>query len=309
MAMITYYFRTIKDTELKKLDAVRTGVWVHAESPTPEEIKKLQADFGLDEDIMEDAEDFFEVPRLEKSDGGTYFFTRYPYREIKEDSETAPLLIIMGESFVLTVALRPVPFLERFLSGKEAVVTTQKAKFFILMVEALTQAYDSELIKLRKAVQKERVRLTKIGMKGIERLVQYESRLNSMVDALVPTNAWLQQVPKGNYMQLFADDIDDMEDIIIANNQVVNQARSILKTIQNMRGGIEAIMTSRLNNSLSILTVLTILLTVPLVIASFYGMNITLPLQESPFAFFYILATNGVILAILIWFFQKKGWF
>lgn len=309
MAMITYYFRTIKDTELKKLDAVRTGVWVHAESPTPEEIKKLQADFGLDEDIMEDAEDFFEVPRLEKSDGGTYFFTRYPYREIKEDSETAPLLIIMGESFVLTVALRPVPFLERFLSGKEAVVTTQKAKFFILMVEALTQAYDSELIKLRKAVQKERVRLTKIGMKGIERLVQYESRLNSMVDALVPTNAWLQQVPKGNYMQLFADDIDDMEDIIIANNQVVNQARSILKTIQNMRGGIEAIMTSRLNNSLSILTVLTILLTVPLVIASFYGMNITLPLQESPFAFFYILAANGVILAILIWFFQKKGWF
>jgi len=189
------------------------------------------------------------------------------------------------------------------------VVTTQKAKFFILMVEALTQAYDSELIKLRKAVQKERVRLTKIGMKGIERLVQYESRLNSMVDALVPTNAWLQQVPKGNYMQLFADDIDDMEDIIIANNQVVNQARSILKTIQNMRGGIEAIMTSRLNNSLSILTVLTILLTVPLVIASFYGMNITLPLQQSPFAFFYILAANGVILAILIWFFQKKGWF
>lgn len=187
--MITYYFRTIKDTELKKLDAVRTGVWVHAESPTPEEIKKLQADFGLDEDIMEDAEDFFEVPRLEKSDGGTYFFTRYPYREIKEDSETAPLLIIMGESFVLTVALRPVPFLERFFTGKEAVVTTQKAKFFILMVEALTHSYDSELIKLRKAVQKERVRLTKIGMKGIERLVQYESRLNSMVDALVPTNA------------------------------------------------------------------------------------------------------------------------
>ncbi|MFM2340033.1 MAG: hypothetical protein RLZZ360_669 [Candidatus Parcubacteria bacterium] len=307
--MITYYFRTIKDTELKQLDAVRTGVWVHAESPTPEEMKKLQADFGLDADIMEDAEDFFEVPRLEKSDGGTYFFTRYPYREIKEDSETAPLLIIMGESFVLTVALRPVPFLERFFSGKEAVVTTQKAKFFILMVEALTNSYDSELIKLRKAVQKERVRLTKIGMKGIERLVQYESRLNSMVDALVPTNAWLQQVPKGNYMQLFSDDIDDMEDIIIANNQVVNQARSILKTIQNMRGGIEAIMTSRLNNSLSILTVLTILLTVPLVIASLYGMNIKLPLQDSPYAFVYILGANAVVLAVLSWFFQKKGWF
>jgi magnesium transporter len=307
--MITYYFRTIKDTELKTLEAMRTGVWVHASAPTPEEVVRLTTEFGLDEDIMEDAQDFFEVPRLEKSMGSTYFFTRYPYREAKEDSETAPLLIIMGESFVLTIALREVPFLASFLDGKEAVVTTQKAKFFILLIEALTKAYDTELVRLRKAVQKERVRLTKIGMRGIERLVQYESKLNATVDALVPTNAWLQQVPKGNYMQLFADDIDDMEDIIIANNQVVNQARSILKTIQNMRGGIEAIMTSRLNNSLSILTVLTILLTVPLVIASLYGMNITLPLQDSPYAFFYILGLNAVVLAALAWFFQKKGWF
>ncbi len=307
--MITYYFRTIKDSELKKLDAVRTGVWVHAESPTVEEIQQLQADFGLDADLMEDAEDFFEVPRLEKSDGCTYFFTRYPFPEVKEDSETAPLLLVMGESFVLSLALRPVPFLEAFFNGKEAVVTTQKAKLFIVMVEALTKAYDVELVKLRKAVQRERVRLSKIGMRGIERLVQYESRLNSMVDALVPTNAWLQQVPKGNYMQLFNEDIDDMEDIIIANNQVVNQARSILKTIQNMRGGIEAIMTSRLNNSLSILTVLTILLTVPLVLASLYGMNVALPFQDNPHAFFYILGLNVVILVILGRVFQKKGWF
>jgi magnesium transporter len=307
--MITYYFRTIKDTELKTLDIARTGVWVHVVEPTAEELSKLVEHFGLDADIIEDAQDFFEVPRLEKSDGGTYFFMRYPYREMKEDSETAPLLLIMGESFVITIALRPVPFLDTILAGKESVVTTQKAKLFITMIEALTKSYDTELVRLRKAVQKERVRLTKIGMRGIERLVQYETRLNSMVDALVPTNIWLQQVPKGNYMQLFADDIDDMEDIIIANNQVVNQARSILKTIQNMRGGIEAIMTSRLNNSLGILTVLTILLTIPLVIASMYGMNVNLPLQDSPYAFLYIIGINITVLGGLCWFFHKKGWF
>ena len=130
-----------------------------------------------------------------------------------------------------------------------------------------------------------------------------------MVDALVPTNAWLDKVPKGNYMQLYSDDIDLMEDLVIANTQAVNQSRSILKTIQNIRGSIEAIMTSRLNNSLSILTVLTILLTVPLVIASLYGMNVTLPFQESPYAFLYIIGTNVVVLSILGWFFHKKGWF
>ena len=100
-----------------------------------------------------------------------------------------------------------------------------------------------------------------------------------------------------------------MEDLVIANSQVVNSARSILKTIQNIRGGVEAIMTSRLNNSLSILTVLTILLTVPLVIASLYGMNIDLPFQDSQYAFIGIIIANVVILSVLGYIFKQKNWF
>lgn len=307
--MINYYFRTVKDASLKEVEEIRTGIWVHAVAPTEEEIAKLVKDFSLNEDILEDAQDFFEVPRLERSEGANYFFTRYPFHEVKEDSETAPLLIIMGESFVITVTLREIPAFESMVDGKEPVVTTQKAKLFIQMIDAINHSYDTELVRLRKAVQKDRSRLRKIGPREIERLVQYENKLNNMVDSLVPTNSWLQQVPKGNYMQLYSDDIEMMEDLIIANNQVVNQARSILKTIQNIRGSIEAIMTSRLNNSLSILTVLTILLTVPLVIASLYGMNIELPFQHSKYAFAGIIGANVVILMILSLIFNKKNWF
>ena len=307
--MITYYFRTIKDEALKVLDATRTGVWVHAVAPTSDEIAKLIKDFFLDEDIIEDAQDFFEVPRLERSEGAVYFFTRYPFTDVKEGTDTAPLLIVMGESFVLTLALREVSPFKRLIEGAEVVVTTQKAKLFIQIMDAITHAYDSESMRLRKAVQKDRVRLRKIGPREIERLVGYETKLNTMVDALTPTNTWLQQVPKGNYMQLFSEDIEMMEDLVIANNQVVASARSILKTIQNIRGSIEAIMTSRLNNSLSTLTVLTILLTVPLVIASMYGMNIELPFQHSPHAFLGIVLANFLILASLGFIFKQKDWF
>ena len=307
--MITYYFRTIKDEVLKTVETVRTGVWVHAVSPSDDEINQLIKDFALDEDIIEDAQDFYEVPRLERSEGANYFFTRYPYNEQKEDSETAPLLIVMGESFVLTIAIREVTAFKTIFDGKVPVVTTQKAKFFIQMMDMITVAYDQELVRLRKAVQKDRARLRKIGPREIERLVKYENKLNNMVDALVPTNTWLQQVPKGNYMQLYKDDIEMMEDLIIANSQVVNSARSILKTIQNIRGGVEAIMTSRLNNSLSILTVLTIMLTVPLVIASFYGMNIDLPFQHHKYAFTGIIAANVLILGLLAYIFNRKNWF
>ena len=62
-------------------------------------------------------------------------------------------------------------------------------------MDMITHAYDLELVRLRKAVQKDRTRLRKIGPREIERLVQYENKLNNMVDALIPTNMWLQQVP------------------------------------------------------------------------------------------------------------------
>lgn len=184
--MITYYFRTVKDTELKTVTEPRTGVWVHIEAPTNEEITALITHFNLDEDILDDAQDFFEVPRLERSMGATYFITRYPFDERQEDSETAPLLIVMGESFVLTLSLRQVPAFTKLLDGRESVVTTQKTKLFIHMMYAITAAFDTELIQLRRAVRKNRVQLRKIGTRDIERLVQYESRLNSMIDAMVP---------------------------------------------------------------------------------------------------------------------------
>ncbi len=307
--MISYYFRTLKDDALKTVTDIRTGIWVHAASPTDEEVAKLVTDFALDADILHDARDFFEVPRLERAGTLTYFFTRYPYDDSHEDSDTAPLLLVVGESFVLTLVVRDIPQLASVFDGSLVVHTTQKAKFFIQIMNLLTKSFDSDLVRLRKGVQRDRARLRRIGPREIERLVEYETQLNSMVDALIPTNNWLQQVTNGNFMQLYSDDVALMEDLLIANNQVVDSARSVLKTIQNVRGASEAIMTSRLNNALQVLTVLTILLTVPLVAASLYGMNVPLPGQGSQFAFPAIVLFVCVIMIGLTFYFKNKKWF
>lgn len=307
--MITYYFRSLLDESLQQITDVRSGVWVHVVAPTDEELVKLVGDFKLDEDIVKDATDFYEVPRMEKSDGVTYFFTRYPYRDQQEGNATAPILIIIGKSFVITIAVHEVPQFKKIFSGDKPIFTTEKAKLFIQIVSIFTTSFDKELRRLQKAVHRDRVRLSRISSKDIERLVGYESKLNNMVDALVPTNVWLQQVTGSSaYMQLFADDIEIMQDLVIDNSQVVNSARSVLTTIQNIRGATEAIMTSRLNNALRILTILTILLTIPLVITSMYGMNVNLPLQDNPNAFYFIVSFSTVLLATIIFIFRKNDW-
>jgi magnesium transporter len=306
--MITYYFRTIKDAELKKIDGPRNGVWVHAEAPTEEELRQLVDELKLDEAIVEDAKDFFEVPRLERSEGVVYFFTRYPYSDQKEDIDTAPLLIVVGETFLLTIALRPVPQLDCIVSGKVEVHTTQKTNLFIQIMEEITRSFERQLIGLRRAVHRDRVQLRKVGNKEIVRFVNYEQRLNDMVAALLPTNVALQQVMNGHYFQIFDEDRELMEDLRIDNMQAVDSARLLLKTIQNVRNAVEAILTNSLNDRIKTLTVLTILLTLPTIVASLFGMNVPLPMAEQPYAFLFVIFFVVGLVAIGVWYFKKHEW-
>ncbi len=306
--MIKYYFRTIKDESLKELVEPRTGVFVSVVEPNEADIEKLVKDFALDPDILKDASDFYEVPRLERSGFTTYFFTRYPYREQK-DNATAPILIVLGESFVMSISMKEVPIFKDIFAPESAVVTTQKTKVFITLMNIITKAYNQELLRLQKAVHKDRVRIESITTKEIARLVMYENTLNSMIDALTPTNVCLEQIASSSALQLYKEDIATMEDLTIANTQVMKSAGAVLRTIQNIRSASEAIMTSQLNSALKVLTVLTILLTVPLVIASLYGMNVDLPFQDSEYVFFGLLGLNFVILAILVFVFRRNRWF
>lgn len=306
--MITHYFRTLKDDQLKEVQEIRSGVWTHVVSPGEAELEQLIKDFSLDSAIIADARDLFEVPRFERSGSVGYFFTRYPFDDTDEDIDTAPLLIVMGESFVITITQRKVPFIQSLIK-KGNITTTQKTKLFIQLMSKLTAAYDMELIRMRKAVHKDRVRLQNIGRRDIARLVGYEQALNEAIAAIIPTNAWLQQLTAGNHMQLFSDDVELMEDLMIANSQLVDSSKMLLKTIQNIRGATEAILTQNLNNTIKLLTALTIILTIPTIVSSLYGMNVGLPMADNPNAFWAVLVLIIGIVAVMTYFFTKKEWF
>jgi Mg2+ and Co2+ transporter CorA len=83
---------------------------------------------------------------MEKVDGVTYFFTRYPFNEVTEDIDTAPLLIVIGETYVLTVTQRPIPQFEPLLNRKKAVHTTQKTKLFLHLMECITVSFERQLV-------------------------------------------------------------------------------------------------------------------------------------------------------------------
>ena len=95
---------------------------------------------------------------------------------------------------------------------------------------------------------------------------------------------------------------------MIANSQLVDSARSVLKTIQNIRTATEAILTNKLNATIQTLTILTIILTIPTVVASLYGMNVPLPLAENPMAFWMILVFIMLTVSAVVLVFKKGEW-
>ncbi len=89
--MITIYYRNLRDRAIQKLEKYRVGSWIQVEVPTEEEIIQLAADYHLDESLLKDATDEYEVPRMEVEDGVNYIFSRYPFRK-NDHISTSPIL-------------------------------------------------------------------------------------------------------------------------------------------------------------------------------------------------------------------------
>ena len=306
--MITHYFKSAVGAKFEAVADPMPGAWTHVTSPSQEELDSLIARFGLDETIVADIKDNFEVPRAEHEGLISYFFTRYLNNDEESDTDTSPILIILGSTFLITIANEKVPFLTPFISGKKEVTTTQKTHLFLEVMSAMVANYGRFLNTVRKSVQRDVARVRNISTRDLQRLVLFEQQLNEILSALLPTNAWLHQLTHGNHIQMWSEDRDLLEDLLIGSSQLVDSAKTILKTIQNIRSASEAFLTQKLNNTIRMLTAFTIILTIPTLIASLFGMNVPVPLADAPHAFWTIIILIVIIVSVTLHFFIRNRW-
>lgn len=306
--MMEHYFKTVEESTLKTLSTPRTGIWTHLTMPSDEELVELIALYNLNDAIVEDIKDVFEVPRFEKDGSTAYFYTRYPYDVPDVDIDTAPILFILGETFLITITEQEVPFLSPFLKGEREFSTVHKTRLFLEFMSEIVVTFEHKLTRTRRQVYKDMGRIRSIRGRDIQRLVFLEQELNETISALVPTNTWIQQLTKGDYIQMFSEDRELLESLLIENSQLVDSAQSILKTIQNIRGASEAMLTQNLNSTIRTLTVFTIVLTIPTLIASFFGMNVVLPFQKSPYGFIIVIGIIAVCVSTAVYFFKRNRW-
>jgi magnesium transporter len=306
--MITYYQKTITSRKLKTLNEFKIGSWVYIERPTPEEFRILIDELKLDEGLLKDAIDPFEVPRVEVTDGVTYIFTRIPYEDSTNgEIRTAPVLIGVAEGFVFTISEIKLPFFDRFIDGYVHIHTTQKVRFMLQLLEEGHNAYSRFITLVNREVRRLSGGLSgSIDNEDIVRFVHLETILNDLLDALVPTGTALQKLLSGKFMSLRDEDKEFAEDVYLANGQLIELCRTNLRALMNIRSAYSSIMTNNLNRVIKLLTGFTIILTVPVIVVSAYGMNVPLPFQDGQHAFSLIVLFTAFVTATTLYVFKKK---
>ncbi|MEK9177124.1 MAG: magnesium transporter CorA family protein, partial [Patescibacteria group bacterium] len=287
--MLSAYHRTLHDKKLRETPDIKIGEWVRLETPSETEIDEAATKLGLDASLLKDALDPFEAPRFEVRDNATYIFLRYPFSE--NPPGTAPLLIIVTESAIVTVALGTPSFLERFAKGDVNFYTTQKTKLLLLFIEEISTSYTAAMTGIQRLVNRRKQRIEQMTEDDIVEFATNEGAVNAFLDALIPQGNVLAKLAGGKSLPVFEGDRELLDDVILSTSQLIERGRSILKTMENTREAYTAISTQQLNRVIRRMTALTVLVTLPNILTGFYGMNLLLPGAENDLAAWWILGT------------------
>lgn len=306
--MITYYFKSIRSKKLEEKESYQKGSWIHVERPSSEEVDFLADTFKLDTDLLRDALDEDEMPRLEKDSDNLYMYVRVAYAKAHGEFDTIPLLIIHGPEFVVTVSLRKLVTFDAFFKQKFDFTTTQRTKLTLQILHEVVEQYDRYITATSKQIKAIRMRLRghEIRNKDFVDFVTIEDALNDFLAALLPANATLRRLSLGRNLPLFEEDQDIIEDLLLSNEQSIEACRSNIKSIINIRQAYSSISSNNLNRTIKILTVATVMISLPNIFFSMYGMNVELPFQDHVLAFVGITSIVALVLLLAYTILRRK---
>lgn len=302
-------YKTIRDKDFKIITTAKKGAWINLKNATQQELEEIADLTTLEYHDVKDVLDEYEIPRIERHGHTVVIFLRTPSEKNADYTET--LAIIVTSEYLITVSPSEnllVESLKQSPSRKD-MATTQTGKFLLSLLLRLATKYTGEIKKVTDTVGKQRKRFQNISDRDIADLVQHEEILNQYLAALVPTRSLFETIITGGVLPVRAEEDNDLlQDLLIAIKQSVEVCSVNLKSIRSVRDAHQILFTNDLNHTIKFLTSFTIILTIPTIVSSIYGMNVRLPFDQHPLAFFLVMGLAISISAIMWTIFIWRKW-
>lgn len=310
--MIKRYNTDITTNKTKKVKEYEKGCWINLVCPTENEIKDVCEKINIKEDFIRYALDNEEKARIDIDDDGTILFiVDVPIIEKENDIEvytTMPIgMIIVRDDFFITVSLKENNIIQEIEKNVyKNVITYKKSRLIFQILFQNSAMY----LKLLKQINKETEiaeNVLKKSMKNKEllKLLSLEKSLVYFTTSLKSNEVVMEKTLRGKIIKLYDEDEDILEDAIVENKQAIEMARIYSDILNGTMDTYASIISNNLNGVMKFLTSITIVLSIPTMIASFWGMNVRVPLQDNPWGF-VIIMTVSVLLGVVTTLWLKK---
>ncbi|HUU74521.1 MAG TPA: magnesium transporter CorA family protein [Methanoregulaceae archaeon] len=310
--MISIY-RT-SDDGLQRQDSYESGCWIHVTNPGKQEIEELVSWFNIPSDFLTDPLDVDERARVEREEGSTLILLRTPRREVIDADipfTTLPLGIILTQNVLITVSVLDVDVIAEFFAGRIKNFTTVNRTRFVLLLflrnALLFLSYLKDINRMSGNVEKELHKALK--NEQLIKLLNLEKSLVYFITSLRSNTLMVEKFNSMGCIEMDDDDRDIFEEVVIENKQAIEMANIYSSILSGMMDAFASVISNNLNVVMKLLTTVTIILMIPTLVASIYGMNVDLPFQDSPFAFVITMAITTILSAIGIGIFWTKKFF
>ena len=308
--MISIYMST--ETGLTTLTEPIEGSWINVIDPTPEEHARLEK-LGIPHDYIINPLDIDERPRVERENGELLIVLRVPFFNGKGADipySTIPMGIVLTEQYLLTVCKQDNVILQDMVRGRARGLSTPKRYRFVLRLLLLTATtYLNYLREITKIVDilEDQLQLSTRNREVYE-LLKYQKSLTYFTTALKSNELMMERLQRSSQFKTFPEDEDLLEDVITENQQAIEMTNITSNILSSMMDAFASIISNNLNGVMKFLASITIILSLPTLIASFYGMNVKLPFMTHPLAFLFTVVLSMAIAFAVGLFFAKKDW-
>jgi magnesium transporter len=314
--MIQYFEK--KGGKLLKLEERKYGCWINVTPPfESDELDQLAERLDIPLDFLTDPLDIDERSRYEREDDIRLIIINLPVvNPVELESHsfyiTVPLGIILTPENILTISSQDTPVIERFFDGKVKVYDPAQEQMFVMKILEQNVLWYLQCLK-RITLQSNLIEqeLQKTGRnQELHDLLKIEKSLVYFVNSLSANELLMMKMKRTDFLRIKEneDQEDFFEDIIIDYSQALEMANVHTNILNGTMDTYASIISNNVNTFIQRLTIITIVLMVPTLVSSFYGMNLlNLPFKDDPNAFYYVIVFSILIGLVTIMFFRRKN--
>ncbi|HMT96050.1 MAG TPA: magnesium transporter CorA family protein [Ferruginibacter sp.] len=309
--MVQYF--SIEDKKSIAINHPEKATWVNVLPPLKEEeFYELSKDLLIPIDFLKDSLDIDERSRFETEENVKLIVIKTPtennsFNESDAFYITIPICIIITRGQIVTVNSFENEAIKKFLNSFQHNPPEEKNGMALKIFEKIITNFQDYLkeINQRRNVLEQKLYVANRN-EDLFQLMRIQKSLVYFITALRSNELLMMKIARTNFLQLGQDEKDFLDDLVIENSQALETANTYTNILSSTLDAYASIISNNQNLVLKRLATLTILLSIPVLIASIYGMNVPLPYQDSHFAFWIPTAVSLLILAYAIYNFVKQ---